>query len=111
VPRTDSRFYGRYQSSCRGWLLINGKRCGIRGIDLNKSGARIVSRVPLSPGDRVFLHLGSARVMGWAEVRHCIQRRIFGYNIGVEFRGPLMRATEGVWQFNSFPQQTSTDGN
>ena len=104
--RADSRFYSRYESRSKGWLIIDGKKSGIRVSNLNNSGALIVSRVPLAPGDRVFLHLGSARLMGWAEVRHCIQRRIFGYNSGVEFRGSLMRATEGVWQFSSVTRPT-----
>jgi hypothetical protein len=102
APRTDSRFYNRYQSRFKGWLLINGKRRAIRGVDLNNSGALITSGVPLAPGDSVFLYLASARLMGWAEVRHCARRRIFGYNVGVEFRGPLMRATEGAWQFHQY---------
>jgi hypothetical protein len=102
-PRgADSRFYNRYQSKFRGWLLVNGKKRGIRGIDLNNSGALIASREPLAPGDRVFLYLASERLMGWAEVRRCVPRRIFGYNVGVEFRGSLMRATERGWQFQQY---------
>lgn len=102
APRTDSRFYNRYQSRSSGWILFNGERRRIRGIDLNKMGALITSRLPLAPGDDVFLYLGSERLMGWAKVRHCVRRRIFGYNVGVEFRGPLMRATEGAWQFQQY---------
>jgi hypothetical protein len=102
APRADSRYYNRYQSRFKGWLLFNGKRSRVRGVDLNNSGALITSRVPLAPGDSVFLYLASARLMGWAEVRHSVPRRIFGYNVGVEFRGPLMRATEGAWQFHQY---------
>jgi hypothetical protein len=83
-------------------MLLNGKRRAIRGVDLNNSGALITSPVPLAPGDGVFLFIASERLMGWADVRHCVSRRIFGYNVGVEFRGPLMRATEGAWQFQQY---------
>jgi len=102
APRADSRYYNRFQSRFRGWLVFNGKKREIRGVDLNNSGALIASREPLAPGDSVFLYLASERLMGRAEVRHCIRRRIFGYNVGVEFRGPLMRATEGAWQFQEY---------
>jgi hypothetical protein len=100
--RVDSRYYNRFQSRFKGWLLFNGKRRQIRGIDLNNSGALIASREPLAPGDSVFVYLASERLMGRAEVRHCVRRGIFGYNVGVEFRGPLMRATEGSWQFHEY---------
>ena len=102
AARADSRFYNRYRSRFKGWLLFNGEKRAIRGVDLNNSGALITSRVPLAPGVSVFLYLASARLMGWAEVRHCVPRRISGYNVGVEFRGPLMRATEGAWQFHQY---------
>ena len=98
--RANSRFYNRYPSRFKGWLLFNGEKHSIRGVDLNNSGALVKSRLPLTPGDDVFLYLASARLMGWAEVRHCIPRQTYGYNVGVAFRGPLMRATEGDWEFH-----------
>lgn len=107
--RVDSRYYNRYRSRFKGWLSFNGKRLGIRGVDLNNSGALITSRIPLAPGDSVFLYLESARLMGWAEVRHCARARIFGYKIGVEFRGSLMRATESSWQFHQCQSNHTTD--
>jgi hypothetical protein len=110
APRADSRFYNRYRSRFKGWLVVNGKRSKIRGIDLNNSGALITSRVPLTPGDDVFLYIASARLMGWAEVRHCARGRVFGYNVGVRFRGSLMRAAEGGWQFSQY-HATDSQGN
>jgi hypothetical protein len=108
--RGDSRFYNRYRSRFKGWLVVNGEKRKIRGVDLNNSGALIASRVPLAPGDDVFLYIASARLMGWAEVRHCARGRVFGYNVGVAFRGSLMRATEGAWQFNQY-RATDLQGN
>jgi hypothetical protein len=102
AQRADSRYYNRYESRFKGWLVSNGQKRKIRGIDLNNSGALIASRLPLAPGDRVFVYIESARLMGSADVRHCVPGRIFGYNVGVEFRGPLMRATEGIWQFHQY---------
>lgn len=99
--RADSRYYNRYHSGFRGWLKCNGKTHGIRGVDLNKSGARVTVGVPLAPGSTVFLYIQSQKLMGWAEVRHCTSRRMFGYRIGLEFRGSLIPATEGTWQFTS----------
>jgi hypothetical protein len=109
APRADSRYYNRFDSRFKGWLAFNGKRLGIRGIDLNNSGALISSRVPLAPGDSVFLYIESARLMGWAEVRHCVRGRLLGYKVGVEFRGQLMRATEGNWQFHQYLANHATD--
>jgi hypothetical protein len=102
APRANSRFYNRYRSRFKGLIVVNGKKCRIRGVDLNNSGALITSREPLAPGEDVFLYIASARLMGWAQVRHCARGRVFGYNVGVAFRGPLMRATEGEWQFNQY---------
>ena len=76
TPRTDSRYYNRYPTRFKGWLVFNGQKRAIRGVDLNTSGALITSRVPLAPGDSVFLYIASARLMGWAEVRHCGRRRM-----------------------------------
>lgn len=98
APRADSRYYNRYRSKFRGWLVINGKKLGIRGVDLNNSGALVKAPVPLAPGDKVFVYIESARLMGSAQVRHCAPHRISGYHVGVEFRGSLIRAMEGVWE-------------
>lgn len=104
AQRADSRYYNRYDSKFKGWLAFNGTRRGIRGVDLNNSGALITSGVPLEPGAKVFLYIESARLMGWAVVRHCVRRRVFGYSVGLEFRGSLMRATEGAWQFHEYQE-------
>ena len=104
ASRNDSRHCSRYLSKFKGWLKCNGKRHRIRGVDLNKSGALVNLGVPLAPGSRVFLYIESQGLMGWAEVRHCAPRRTFGYHIGLEFRGSLMPALDGNWQFSSVRQ-------
>jgi hypothetical protein len=99
--RADSRFYNRYQSEFKGWLDLSGQKHGIRGIDMNGSGAAVVSNAPVPPNSDVFLYINSQALMGWAKVKHCtcapggMFRR---YRIGLEFRGSLMKAKEGNWR-------------
>jgi hypothetical protein len=100
-PGTDSRYDHRYRSRFKGWLKCNGKNHRIRLVDLNKSGALVTVGVPLAPGSPVFVFIESQKLMGWAEVRHCGRRGMLGYHIGLEFRGSLMRAMGGTWQFAS----------
>jgi len=100
-PATDSRFDHRYRSRFKGWLKCNGRNHRIRLVDLNQSGALVILGVPLAPGSAVFVYIESQRLMGWAEVRHCGRRGMFGYYIGLEFRGSLMRAMGGTWQLAS----------
>src|SRR5258708_2473198 len=97
-PGKNSRYYNRYSSRFRGWLKVSGKKLKIRGVDLNNLGALVTSSVPLEPGSRVFLYIQSEKLMGWAEVRHCRPRGAFGYRVGLEFRGTLMRTREGNWE-------------
>jgi hypothetical protein len=99
--RGDLRADSRYQSKFKGSLDVNGQKLNIRGIDLNESGALITSRVPVASDSRVFLHISSHGLMGWAKVRHCTRSGMFGYRLGLEFRGSLMRSRDGNWQFAS----------
>lgn len=101
VGRSDSRYHLRFHSRFKGWLKVNGEKNDVRGIDLNTAGALITSSVPLTPGSRVFLYIESERLMGWAQVRHCTRRRMFGYHVGLEFRGCLLPAMQGNWEFSS----------
>ena len=100
APHADSRYDNRFHSSFKGRLTLNGTRRHIRGVDLSNSGALVTSRAPLAAGSAVFLSIDTQNLMGWAKVRHCTRRRMFGYYIGLEFRGPLMRGVEGNWQFS-----------
>ena len=105
AQRQDARFGIRFSSQFKGWLKWDGKQCNVRGIDLSKSGALVSSSVALRPGSRVFLYIESRKLMGWAEVRHCAKRGWFGYQIGLEFRGSLMRTINGDWDFATVPGQ------
>src|SRR5690349_13787212 len=61
--RADARYGIRFQSSFKGWLQVDGKKCGIRGVDLNKSGALVSASRPMAPGARVFLYIESQKLM------------------------------------------------
>ena len=98
--RVDLRFYNRYRSRFKGWLDLSGQKRGIRGIDLNNSGALVTSKAPAPPGSVVFLYIKSHGLMGWGKVKHC-SRSGLKYRIGLEFRGSLLRAREGDWNFST----------
>jgi hypothetical protein len=103
--RVDSRFDERSKSRFQGWLELCGQKCGVRGIDLHRSGALIASKVPAPPDSEVFLYIKSYGLMGWATVKHCSRYGMFKYRIGLEFRGSLMRAREGKWRFATVRHQ------
>ena len=103
--RTDARYGIRFYSDFKGWLQVDGKKCGIRGVDLNKSGALVSTAKPMTPGARVFLYIESQKLMGWAEVRHCTKRGWLSYHVGLEFRGSLMRTLNDDWEFSSVQGQ------
>src|SRR6266545_494477 len=97
--RTDSRLDSRLRTQFKGWLDFNGDQRSVRGIDLTESGALVTSSVPMAPDSAVFLCITSHGLMGWAKVKHCSRYGFFRYRIGLAFRGALMRAQEGNWQF------------
>jgi hypothetical protein len=99
--RRDKRFDHRFKTKDRGWFDVEGKRCSFRAIDLNNSGALIATRRPVPTGSDVFVYLTTAGLMGWAQVRHCARNGSFRYQIGLQFRGPLMHSQEGNWQYAS----------
>ena len=71
----------------------------VRGVNLNRFGALVVTREPLKPGALVYFDARSLRRMGMAQVRHC--EPVWGgarYRIGLEFRGELMRSDIGNWR-------------
>lgn len=96
--KAESRFYNRYQSDFKGWLDASGQKRGIRGIDMNGSGAAVIANAPVPPNSDVFLYINSKGLMGWAKVKHCTKGGWFRYRIGLEFRGSLMPAKEGNWR-------------
>jgi len=74
AQRSDARYGIRFHSRFKGWLQVDGKKFGMRGVDMNKSGALVSTAKPMTPGERVFLYIESQKLMGWAEVRHCTKR-------------------------------------
>ena len=71
----------------------------VRGHDLTGFGARVVSKHPIPAGSVVVLDLPSYRLRGVCHVRHCKPHR-GRFAIGMAFRTPLMRPSEGNWTFS-----------
>ena len=61
-----------------------------RGIDLNDTGARVLSPAAVAAGSVVTFRCKELQLMGHATVRYCIQRKS-KYMVGLEFHGALMR--------------------
>ena len=78
-----------------------------RGVNLHHEGALVMVSRPLAPQSVVFVHLKSHGLIGFARVRHCTERGLWRYAIGLEFPAPLMREAAGSWQFHQVRQ---TDG-
>jgi hypothetical protein len=75
--------------------------CGACGVNISSGGALLLAKEPLAPESVVFFHAKSLGLMGFAQVRHCSERRrVNGYAIGVVFLSPLMRREMGTWQFH-----------
>lgn len=104
VP-AERRFYRRMRRGFKGSLDFNGRRVRARGINLDRSGALVKSRVAAQPGSPVFLYLESERLMGWATVRHCSRKGLLGYRVGMQFRGSLIRAEAGNWEFQCLAER------
>ena len=75
----------------------------VRGYDLTKFGAKVVSKQAIPPGSVVVLDLPAYQLTGVGHVRHCAQRR-YRFAVGMEFRNPLMRSYTGKWQFSVVQQ-------
>ena len=79
----------------------------VRGENLASGGALLLATQPLPPGSVVLFHAKSLGLMGFAQVRHCAERGVNRYAIGVRFPSPLMRDEIGTWEFHRVHQ---TDG-
>jgi hypothetical protein len=86
------RFQARISNES-GWMRV-------RGVNVHAEGALVVASQPLAPMSVVFVHLKSFGLMGFARVRHCTERGLWRYAIGVEFPAPMMREQPGSWQFH-----------
>lgn len=80
----------------------------VRGSNLTRFGAKVVSRYPLLPKSVVFFDLPSHRLLGVAHIVHC-KAHWLKYCIGVEFRSPLMRSYEGTWALSVVNQPPAAD--
>ena len=81
-----------------------------RGVNMHAEGAMVVASRPLKPQSVVFVRLKSLGLMGYAQVRHCTERWLGGYAIGMVFRAPLMQEEVGRWQFQQVHQSDGGDG-
>ena len=103
---TDRRAYTRVRVRFAGSIDFEGRRIPVRGINLHRAGAGISLDEPLPVGTLVFFYGKTHGLMGWATVRWCSGPSLSKYCAGLEFRGSLMRAEAGNWQF-SYVQSSS----
>jgi hypothetical protein len=68
----------------------------VRGYDMTRLGAKVISNHPLPPGAVVFIDLPAYHLMGVGHILHCTAHGI-RFRIGMEFRNALMRSHEGTW--------------
>jgi PilZ domain len=97
--RMKVRFRARISNES-GWMRV-------RGVDMHAEGALFMASQPLAPQSVVFVHLKSYGLMGFGRVRHCTERGLWSYAIGVEFPAPMMRELPGSWQFHQVRQPDS----
>lgn len=81
-----------------------------RGVNMHAGGAMVVASRPVAPQSVVFVRLKSLGLMGYAQVRHCTERWLGGYAIGMTFRAPLMQEEVGRWQFQQVHEPDSDGG-
>ena len=103
---TDRRAYSRLKVRFEGSIDFDGRRIPVRGTNLHRAGAGIRLEEPLPAGTLVFFYGKTHGLMGWATVRWCSSASGSKYHAGLEFRGSLMRAEAGNWQF-SYVQSSS----
>ena len=84
-------------STKSGWMRV-------RGVNMHQEGALVMASQPLALQSRVFVHLTSLGLMGFARVRHCTDQGPWRYAIGLEFPAPLMREAPGCWHFHQVRQ-------
>jgi len=105
--RQERRFNHRLRVNYEGALFGPGRAIAVRGLDIHRDGAGVISKQPFAPGSVVFVHLKSFRLRGFAHVRHCTPQDASSYLLGLEFRSPLMREEAGNWQFHRISNSDS----
>ena len=86
------------------WEGFSGGTQLARGVDFHEGGALVAAKRPVSPGTMIFAHFDTFNMAGFACVRHCIKRR-FRYEIGIEFRGALLREHMSGWDVHHTANQ------
>jgi hypothetical protein len=79
----------------------------VRGSDLTKFGAKVISDYPIPPGSVVIVEFPTYQLMGVGHVLHC-KPHWLKHCIGMEFRSELMRTYDGEWKL-SVVKQPSAD--
>ena len=83
----------RYPVHANVRLLCADSMTGVaaRIVNISDSGASVESRVPLKPGEVVYLEVRQFQVYGTAHVNRCAAK-FSGYVAGLEFQGSLVAA-------------------
>lgn len=68
----------------------------VRGSNLTRLGASVISREWVAPGSVVFVDLTAHHLMGLGHIVYCSAEGL-KYRIGMEFRSPLMPSCPGMW--------------
>jgi hypothetical protein len=100
VERSERRSDRRLKVEFEAVLSDPSGSLQVRGVDIHRDGALVLSRLPFAPGSVVFVRLKSFELVGFAEVRHCAERGASAYALGLEFPSPLMREEAGDWHFD-----------
>jgi len=77
----------------------------VRGSNLTRYGASVISRHWLEPGSVVFVDLPAYRLMGLGHIVYCNAQGL-KYCVGMEFRSPLMRSFPGMWALSAVKKRS-----
>jgi hypothetical protein len=78
----------------------------VRGSNLTRYGAGVISSHWLVPGSVVFVDLPAYRLMGLGHIVYCSAQGL-KYCVGMEFRSPLMRSSKGTWALSAVKQRST----
>src|ERR1051326_4294032 len=99
IASINRRIFARTKVRGTATLDCSASPLKVQVNDLHECGAGIRSNKPLAPGSIVFVHFHEFKLMGFAHVRHCSNRGMWSYAIGLEFRSSLMSEELGRWHF------------
>jgi hypothetical protein len=96
--RSHRRAMPRRALKFKAVLCTTNRQIRVRGLNFHEGGAMVLVDRPLPVKSEVFIYLRSLGTMGFATVRHCSPKRLWGYALGLEFRGKLLHEELGSWQ-------------